>query len=162
MIWLVECPRIICNVLGFMPLSMHLVANVCRSVCGDNGLNCGSFNAILLKIYFITTVVFNAAYISCVLRDGLRFKRRIPVTGDFNRDIPISRFYSFVNVPIHSLIKREWLNRFTIRNCRHAYSLVFEYIETFYNTVRIHSHCDYMSPNDYEKLYMRIENLSAA
>ena len=62
----------------------------------------------------------------------------------------------------HSLIKREWLNRFTIRNYRHAYSLVFEYIETFYNTVRIHSHCDYMSPNDYEKLYMRVENLPAA
>lgn len=62
----------------------------------------------------------------------------------------------------HSLIKREWLNRFTIRNYRHAYSLVFEYIETFYNTVRIHSHCDYLSPNDYEKLYMRVENLPAA
>ena len=57
MIWIVECPRIICNVLGFMPLSIHLVANVCLSVCGDNGLNCGSFKAILLKIYFITTVV---------------------------------------------------------------------------------------------------------
>ena len=28
-----------------------------------------------------------------------------------------------------------------------------EYINTFYNTVRIHSHCNYMSPNDYEKLY---------
>ena len=62
----------------------------------------------------------------------------------------------------HSLIKREWLNRFTIRNYRHAYSLVFEYIETFYNTVRIHSHCDYLSPNDYEKLYMRVEKLPAA
>ena len=46
----------------------------------------------------------------------------------------------------HSLIKREWLNRFHIINYKHAYRLVFEYIETFYNTVRIHSHCDYMSP----------------
>ena len=45
----------------------------------------------------------------------------------------------------HSLIKREWLNRFTLHNYRYAYSLVFEYIETFYNTVHIHSHCDYMS-----------------
>ena len=51
----------------------------------------------------------------------------------------------------HSLIKREWLNRFNIINYKHAYRLVFEYIETFYNTVRIHSHCDYMSPNDFEK-----------
>ena len=37
----------------------------------------------------------------------------------------------------HSLIKREWLNRFHIINYKHAYRLVFEYIETFYNTVRI-------------------------
>ena len=53
----------------------------------------------------------------------------------------------------HALIKREWLNRFKIRDYRQAYRLIFEYIETFYNTKRIHSHCDYMSPNDFEKLY---------
>ena len=57
----------------------------------------------------------------------------------------------------HSLIKREWLNRFRIYDCDQAYRLVFEYIETFYNTVRIHSHCDYMSPNDYEKLYKHLQ-----
>ena len=62
----------------------------------------------------------------------------------------------------HSLIKREWLNRFNIINFKHAYRLVFEYIETFYNTVRIHSHCDYMSPNNFEKLYERVCSLSAA
>ena len=32
-----------------------------------------------------------------------------------------------------------------------AYQKVFEYIEGFYNTVRIHSHCNYQSPNKYEK-----------
>ena len=82
----------------------------------------------------------------------------------------MTRSYSHTGYPydnaciesFHSLIKREWLNRFTICNYRHAYSLVFEYIETFYNTIRIHSHCNYMSPNDYEKLYMRVENLLAA
>ena len=62
----------------------------------------------------------------------------------------------------HSLIKREWLNRFSIKNYSHAYRLVFEYIETFYNTVRIHSHCDYMSPDEFEKLYERVNNLPAA
>ena len=62
----------------------------------------------------------------------------------------------------HSLIKREWLNRFNIKNYRHAYNLIFEYIETFYNTVRIHSHCDYMSPDKFEKLYERVKSLSAA
>ena len=53
----------------------------------------------------------------------------------------------------HALIKREWLNRFKIKNYEHAYKLVFEYIETFYNTVRIHSHCGYLSPNEYENVY---------
>ena len=62
----------------------------------------------------------------------------------------------------HSLIKREWLNRFSIRNYSHAYRLVFEYIETFYNTVRIHSHCNYMSPDEFEKLYERVNVLPAA
>ncbi|WP_242861578.1 IS3 family transposase [Cellulosilyticum ruminicola] len=56
----------------------------------------------------------------------------------------------------HALIKREWLNRFTIENYKQAYRLVFEYIETFYNTVRIHSHCNYMSPNEFEKLYANV------
>ena len=76
----------------------------------------------------------------------------------------MTRSYSHTGYPydnaciesFHALIKREWLNRFKIFNYSHAYRLVFEYIETFYNTVRIHSHCDYMSPNDFEKLY---ENL---
>ncbi|MFV0467052.1 MAG: IS3 family transposase [Lachnospiraceae bacterium] len=53
----------------------------------------------------------------------------------------------------HALIKREWLNRFRILDFKQAYRLVFEYLEAFYNTKRIHSHCDYMSPNDFEKLY---------
>jgi transposase InsO family protein len=53
----------------------------------------------------------------------------------------------------HALIKREWLSRFKIRDFQQAYLLVFEYLEAFYNTKRIHSHCDFMSPNDFEKLY---------
>lgn len=50
----------------------------------------------------------------------------------------------------HALIKREWLNRFVIRNISHAHELVFEYIEAFYNTTRIHSHCNMTSPHDFE------------
>ena len=56
----------------------------------------------------------------------------------------------------HALIKREWLDRFRIVNYTHAYRLVFEYIEAFYNTVRIHSHCDFMSPDQFERLYARV------
>ena len=55
----------------------------------------------------------------------------------------------------HALLKREWLNRFKITDYNHAYRLVFEYIEVFYNTVRIHSHCEYISPNEYEKNYCK-------
>lgn len=53
----------------------------------------------------------------------------------------------------HSLLKREWINRFKIKDYSHAYKLIFECIGAFYNTVRIHSHCDYVSSNDYEKNY---------
>ena len=56
----------------------------------------------------------------------------------------------------HSLIKREWLDRFKIRDFNHAYGLVFEYVEAFYNTVRIHSHCNYMSPEQFEKLFSHL------
>ena len=35
----------------------------------------------------------------------------------------------------------------------HAHSLIFEYIEAFYNTKRIQSLCGYLSPDDLEKLY---------
>ncbi len=54
----------------------------------------------------------------------------------------------------HSLIKREWISRFRIIDYSHAYRLVFEYIEAFYNTARIHSHCGYRSPSEYEKKYL--------
>ena len=56
----------------------------------------------------------------------------------------------------HSLIKREWLNRFRIGTHAQAHTLVFEYIEAFYNTVRLHSHCDYMSPDQFERLYQKV------
>lgn len=53
----------------------------------------------------------------------------------------------------HALIKREWLNRFVIKNLDHAHQLIFEYVEAFYNTVRIHDHCGMKSPHDYENAF---------
>ena len=53
----------------------------------------------------------------------------------------------------HALIKREWLNRFDILDINHAHRLVFEYINMFYNTRRIHSYCSYRSPLEYERQY---------
>lgn len=58
----------------------------------------------------------------------------------------------------HSLIKREWLNRFRIINLNHARSLVFEYIEAFYNTRRVHSYCGMISPHNFELQYIKIIN----
>lgn len=62
----------------------------------------------------------------------------------------------------HALIKREWLDRFRIIDYSHAYRLVFEYIETFYNTVRMHSHCGYLSPNEYELKYREAQKQGSA
>lgn len=56
----------------------------------------------------------------------------------------------------HSLIKREWINRQKIYDYNHAYRLLFEYINGFYNTVRIHEHCDYQSPLNYEKEFNEV------
>lgn len=50
----------------------------------------------------------------------------------------------------HALIKREHLNEHVIRNLEHAQQLVFEYIETFYNTTRIHGSIGYQTPNEKE------------
>ena len=58
----------------------------------------------------------------------------------------------------HSLLKREWINRFKIRDYQQANRLVFEYIEAFYNTKRIHGCCGYMSPNDFESLYEKTKD----
>ena len=60
------------------------------------------------------------------------------------------RIISFINKK-----RGEWLNQYKIQNYDEAYKLIFEYIETFYNTVRTHSHCNYQSPNQYEKNYAK-------
>lgn len=58
----------------------------------------------------------------------------------------------------HAIIKREWLKRFTILNLPHAKALVFEYIEAFYNTTRIHGTLNYLTPNEFEKQYERLSD----
>ena len=53
----------------------------------------------------------------------------------------------------HALLKRECIKLHRIRDYHEAKSLIFSYIEGFYNTTRIHSHCGYLSPNQYEENY---------
>lgn len=81
----------------------------------------------------------------------------INATAAFNRSYS-KKAYPWDNACIesfHALLKREWINRFKIFDYNHAYRLVFQYIETFYNTVRIHSHCGYLSPDEYERNYWK-------
>ncbi|WP_445330294.1 IS3 family transposase [Streptococcus sp. FSL L8-0526] len=65
---------------------------------------------------------------------------------------------SFFRINFQSLLKREWINRFKIRDYQQANRLFFEYIEAFYNTKRIHGYCGYMSPNDFESLYEKTKD----
>lgn len=83
-------------------------------------------------------------------------KRFLDATKDMTNSYS-KKAYPWDNACIesfHALLKREWLYRFKIFNYQHAYKLVFEYIETFYNTVRSHSHCGYLSPDQYEEGYL--------
>ena len=101
-----------------------------------------------------------------VSRSGYRaWLKHVPSNAEKRRESVKAKIKDIWDTPwdnaciesFHSLIKREWLNRFKIRDYNHVYRLVFEYLEAFYNTKRIHSHCDYMSPNDSEELYRRLQ-----
>ena len=49
-------------------------------------------------------------------------------------------------------LTKDLLRRRPLRSRAEARSAVFDYIETFYNRVRLHSTLDYLSPVDYEKM----------
>ncbi|HJI50316.1 MAG TPA: IS3 family transposase [Oscillospiraceae bacterium] len=51
----------------------------------------------------------------------------------------------------HASLKKECIYQHKIRNYLQAYSLIYNYIENFYNTKRIHSSINYLSPCDFEK-----------
>lgn len=58
----------------------------------------------------------------------------------------------------HSLIKKECLYQHTLYHYSDTYALIFEYIEGFYNTTRIHSSLGYLSPTEFEKNYFSSKN----
>jgi putative transposase len=43
-------------------------------------------------------------------------------------------------------LKHEWTNHRSYANLEEARMSIFRYIETFYNTIRIHQTLDYLSP----------------
>lgn len=50
-------------------------------------------------------------------------------------------------------LKHEWTNHDSYADLEDARMSVFKYIETFYNTLRIHQTLGYLSPNQYEAKY---------
>jgi len=57
------------------------------------------------------------------------------------------------NAPVESffhLLKTEWLYHYTLRSRIHARTMIFEYVEGFYNRTRLHSSLAYRPPDEYE------------
>jgi len=50
----------------------------------------------------------------------------------------------------HSLLKKEWLSERTLYHFEDAYKTIFDYIEGFYNPIRLHSSIGYFSPDCFE------------
>lgn len=57
-------------------------------------------------------------------------------------------------------LKSEWSNRFVYQSISHAEISIFEYIEAYYNTTRLHSALGYLSPDQYSMQF--ITNQKAA
>jgi transposase InsO family protein len=119
--------------------------------------------ALSLETKYVVSAIREAIYITGMRPAVIHSDRGVQYTSDLYRDATknITRSYSGKGDPwdnaciesFHALLKRECLNRHKIRDYEHARKLIFEYIDTFYNTQRIHSHCDYMAPEAYEKQY---------
>ena len=54
----------------------------------------------------------------------------------------------------HALIKKECIYQKKPDTYGEAYSMISEYIDNFYNPVRIHSSLNYLSPLDFEAVYL--------
>jgi transposase InsO family protein len=56
----------------------------------------------------------------------------------------------------HASLKKELVYNTKYSNFKEARLSLFEYIESFYNRIRIHSSLNYLSPNDFEKKYYNV------
>ena len=52
----------------------------------------------------------------------------------------------------HASLKKEKLYQTKLYTYDDAYKAIYDYIEGFYNPIRIHSSIGYLSPNDFEKI----------
>lgn len=53
----------------------------------------------------------------------------------------------------HASLKKEKLYQMRLYNYEDAYKAIYDYIEGFYNPIRIHSSIGYKSPNKFEKSF---------
>lgn len=58
----------------------------------------------------------------------------------------------------HSLLKKECLYQRKLYTYEDAFNAIFEYIEGFYNPIRIHSSIGYLSPDEFEKTLQNNKN----
>lgn len=56
----------------------------------------------------------------------------------------------------HASLKKEFLYQMKLFSYEDAFKAIYDYIEGFYNSTRIHSSIGYLSPNDFEKLQKNI------
>lgn len=67
-----------------------------------------------------------------------------------------------VTESLMGIIKSECVHARTFKTREEASLEIFEYIECFYNRVRMHSALGYLSPEEYEKKHMEESRLNAA
>jgi len=52
-------------------------------------------------------------------------------------------------------LKFEWINDYRFSTIKHASTVLFEYIEAWYNSTRLHSTLNYLSPNSFMEQYLK-------
>jgi len=80
-------------------------------------------------------------YQECLKQEGIEVS--MSRTGDCYDNAAMESFFA--------TLKKECVHRHTFHNRREARSTVFEYLECFYNPVRIHSTLGYTSPKAFEE-----------
>jgi putative transposase len=80
-------------------------------------------------------------YQACLKQEGIEVS--MSRTGDCYENAAMESFFA--------TLKKECVHRQQFQNRRQAREAIFEYLECFYNPVRLHSTLGYTSPRDFEE-----------
>jgi len=83
----------------------------------------------------------SSGYQECLQQEGIEVSRSR--TGDCYDNAAMESFFA--------TLKKECVHRHHFQNRREARQAIFEYLECFYNPVRLHSTLGYISPRDFEQ-----------